>query len=127
MSTKKCACFTPSGLVYTRLETDGNIARRPIDHQNKENATRVRRFTDNEVFEEDADTVESILRDNPSIGHLGSENEYINETMNNVMCEKIDELIKETEAFLAAKKSKHRKRTKRRAQNWAHSKQKQKI
>ncbi|XP_053601086.1 extracellular sulfatase SULF-1 homolog [Plodia interpunctella] len=127
MSTKKCACFTPSGLVYTRLETDGTIARRPI-YYNKENNTRTRRSVDNDVYE--PNTVESILEENPSIGHLSFKNEPIDELQNKEIKEKIDELIKETEAFLEAyertKDNIDHKRIKRRAQNLNHSKNKHK-
>lgn len=128
MSTKKCACFTPSGLVYTRLETDGTIARRPSDSQKKNN-TRTRRSIgeDNEVYE--PNTVESILKENPSIGHLSFKNEYINELENKDLKDKIDELIAETEAFLEAyertKENTNHKRMKRRAQHWNHNKHKQ--
>lgn len=121
MSTKKCACFTPSGLVYTRLETDGIVARRLSNNTN-----RAKRSIDNEVYQ--TDTVESILEENPSIGHFRSKNEYVDETEDKHMHEKIDKLIKETEAFLAAyesKKSKtNHKRIKRRAQHWTHNKHK---
>ncbi|CAH2068844.1 unnamed protein product, partial [Iphiclides podalirius] len=122
MSTKKCACFTPSGLVYTRLETDGTILRRPGDNQ-KENATRSRRSIDNEVFE--PNTVEKILEENPSIGHLRFLNEPFNEFENKNTKEKIDELIKETEAYLKAyertKENIEHKRIKRRAQHFNHN------
>lgn len=124
MSTKKCACFTPSGLVYTRLETDGNIARRPIE-ATKDNSTRTRRSIDNDVFE--PNTVDSILKENPSIGHLSSKNEPINEFESRETKDKIDKLIEETEAFLEAyektKDNIDHKRVKRRAQNWNHNKQ----
>lgn len=128
MSTKKCACFTPSGLVYTRLETDGNIARRPGD-LGKENATRSRRSIDNDVYE--PNTVDSILIENPSIGHLSFKNEPIDEQENINTKDKIDELIKETEAFLEAyertKDNIEHKRVKRRAQhNWNHNHNKHK-
>lgn len=122
MSTKKCACFTPSGLVYTRLETDGTILRRPSDGH-KENATRNRRSIDNDVFE--PNTVESILEENPSIGHLRFLNEPFNESENKNTKEKIDELIKETEAYLKAyertKENIEHKRIKRRAQHSNHN------
>lgn len=127
MSTKKCACFTPSGLVYTRLETDGTIARR-VTATEKNNDNRNKRSLDNEVYE--PDTVESILKENPSIGHLRSRNEYIDETENNSMRDKIDQLIKETEAFIAAyETSKNNiglKRMKRKAQHWFQNKHKHK-
>lgn len=127
MSTKKCACFTPSGLVYTRLETDGTIARRPVDH-NKDNTTRSRRSLDNDVYE--PNTVDSILKENPSIGHLSFKNEPIDEIENREIKEKIDKLIKETEAFLEAyertKDNIDHKRIKRRAQHLNHNKNKQK-
>ncbi|XP_068628568.1 extracellular sulfatase SULF-1 homolog [Battus philenor] len=127
MSTKKCACFTPSGLVYTRLETDGTILRRPTDTQ-KENITRNRRSIDNDVFE--PNTVESILDENPSIGHLRFLNEPFNEIENRSLKDKLDELIKETEAYLSAyertKENIDHKRVKRRAQHSNHNKHKQK-
>lgn len=126
MSTKKCACFTPSGLVYTRLETDGTIARRPVDPNNKENSTRTRRSIDNDVFE--PNTVEGILKENPSIGHLSFRNEPLDEIEGRDINEKVDKLIKETEAFLEAyertKDNIDHKRTKRRAQNFNHNKHK---
>ncbi|XP_045486339.1 extracellular sulfatase SULF-1 homolog [Pieris rapae] len=118
MSTKKCACFTPSGLVYTRLETDGNIARRPADIR-KYNMTRLKRSTDNDVFE--PNTVDSILEENPSIGHLGFVNEPLNAIDKKTVEDKIDELIKETEAFLEAyertKENIDHRRIKRKAQH----------
>ncbi|CAK1599996.1 unnamed protein product [Parnassius mnemosyne] len=127
MSTKKCACFTPSGLVYTRLETDGTILRRPNDSQ-KENTTRKRRSIDNDVFE--PNTVDKILDENPSIGHLRFTNEPFNEVDNKNTKAKIDELIKETEAYLKAyertKENVDHKRIKRRAQHFNHNKHKQK-
>lgn len=128
MSTKKCACFTPSGLVYTRLETDGTIARRPTDMQ-KENKPRVTRSTDNEVYQ--IETVESILQDNPSIGHLRFTNEYTNDTEDDNIRDKIDKLIEQTEAFIEfyerTKNNIDHKRIKRRAQHWHHhNKHKQK-
>lgn len=128
MSTKKCACFTPSGLVYTRLETDGTIARRPGEII-KENVTRSRRSIDNDVYE--PNTVDSILEENPSIGHLSFRNEPIDEQENMYTRDKIDKLITETEAFLEAyertKENIDHKRTKRRAQhNWNHNKHKKK-
>lgn len=114
MSTKKCACFTPSGLVYTRLETDGTIARRPSDQ--KENNNRTRRSIDNDVYE--PNTVESILKENPSIGHLSFKND---EREYKITKDKIDQLIEQTEAFLEAyertKENIEHKRTKRRAQH----------
>ncbi|XP_075983810.1 extracellular sulfatase Sulf1 isoform X2 [Anticarsia gemmatalis] len=126
MSTKKCACFTPSGLVYTRLETDGTIARRPGDLI-KENATRTRRSIDNDVYE--PNTVDSILKENPSIGHLSFKNEPIDELESLNTKDKIDKLILETEAFLEAyertKENIEHKRIKRRAQhNRNHNKHK---
>lgn len=126
MSTKKCACFTPSGLVYTRLETDGTIARR-LAEVSKENSTRSRRSIDNEVYE--PNTVDSILKENPSIGHLNFKNEPIDELESRNTKDKIDKLIKETEAFLEAyertKENIYHKRIKRRAQhNWNHNKHK---
>lgn len=125
MSTKKCACFTPSGLVYTRLETDGTIARRPLDLQ-KENVTRNKRSINNDVFE--PNTVDTILEENPSIGHLSFKNEPIDELEKRNIENKIDKLIKETEAFLKAyertKESRDHKRTKRRAQHFNHNKHK---
>ncbi|XP_045542638.1 extracellular sulfatase SULF-1 homolog [Papilio machaon] len=127
MSTKKCACFTPSGLVYTRLETDGTILRRPSDNQ-KENATRNRRSIDNDVFE--PNTVESILEENPSIGHLRFLNEPFNEVENKSIKDKVDELIKQTEAYIKAyehtKENVDHKRIKRKAQHLNHNKHKQK-
>ncbi|XP_041973747.1 extracellular sulfatase SULF-1 homolog [Aricia agestis] len=128
MSTKKCACFTPSGLVYTRLETDGNIARRPGDSQ-RDNSTRNKREIDNDVFE--PNTVDSILEENPSIGHLGFKNEQVSERDKKNVEEKIDRLIKETEAFLEAyERTKEnielKKRIKRRAQHWSHTNRKPK-
>ncbi|CAK1548407.1 unnamed protein product [Leptosia nina] len=127
MSTKKCACFTPSGLVYTRLETDGNIARRPVDI-NSVNITRFRRSTDNDVFE--PNTVESILEENPSIGHLSFDNEPLNEMDKKTVEDKVDELIKETEAFLEVyertKENIGHRRIKRKAQHLNHNKLKQK-
>ncbi|OWR46246.1 extracellular sulfatase SULF-1 protein [Danaus plexippus plexippus] len=121
MSTKKCACFTPSGLVYTRLETDGTIARRPADLQ-KDNNTRSRRSTDNDVFE--PNTVDTILEENPSIGHLSFNNEPIDEIEKRNIENKVDKLIRETEAFLEAyertKDNIDHKRSKRRAQHWGH-------
>ncbi|XP_045510544.1 extracellular sulfatase SULF-1 homolog [Colias croceus] len=126
MSTKKCACFTPSGLVYTRLETDGNIARRPAD-LHRENITRTKRSMNNDVFE--PNTVDSILEENPSIGHLSFQNEPLNEVEKKNVEDKIDKLIKETEAFLEAyertKDTIDHKRSKRRAQHWNHNKHKQ--
>lgn len=123
MSTKKCACFTPSGLVYTRLETDGTIARRPNDTLKEINGSRSRRSIDNEVYE--PNTVDSILEENPSIGHLSFTNEPIDEDANNSFKENIEKLIRETEAFLKAyestKENIEHKRTKRRAQHWTHS------
>lgn len=120
MSTKKCACFTPSGLVYTRLETDGTIARRPAEAP-KDNNTRSRRSIDNDVFE--PNTVDSILKENPSIGHLSSKNEPINELENRNLKDKIDKLIQETEAFLEAYERTKDKivktRIKRKAQGWS--------
>ncbi|KAI8430046.1 hypothetical protein MSG28_000479 [Choristoneura fumiferana] len=120
MSTKKCACFTPSGLVYTRLETDGTIARRPAE-ATKDNNTRSRRSIDNDVFE--PNTVDSILKENPSIGHLSSKNEPINELENRNLKDKIDKLIQETEAFLEAYERTKDKivktRIKRKAQGWS--------
>lgn len=117
MSTKKCACFTPSGLVYTRLETDGTIARRPSDQ--KENNTRSRRSIDNDVYE--PNTVESILKENPSIGHLSFKSD---ERENRITKDKIDELIEQTEAFLEAyertKENIDHKRIKRKAQHSQH-------
>ncbi|CAH1643344.1 unnamed protein product [Spodoptera littoralis] len=125
MSTKKCACFTPSGLVYTRLETDGTIARR-LAEVTKENSTRSRRSIDNEVYE--PNTVDSILKENPSIGHLSFKNEPIDELESRNTKDKIDKLIKETEAFLEAyertKENIDHKRIKRRAQHWNHNKHK---
>lgn len=125
MSTKKCACFTPSGLVYTRLETDGTIARRPVDNGN---ITRSRRSIDNDVFE--PNTVDTILQENPSIGHLSFNNEPINELDNIEASNKIDRLIEETEAFLEAyertKEKIEHTRVKRRAQHWNHNKHKHK-
>ncbi|XP_049887373.1 extracellular sulfatase SULF-1 homolog isoform X2 [Pectinophora gossypiella] len=125
MSTKKCACFTPSGLVYTRLETDGTIARRPIDAQ-KENNNRTRRSIDNDVYE--PNTVDSILKENPSIGHLSFKNDPYNELEDSDTKDKIERLIKETEAFLEAyertKDNIEHKRTKRRAQHINHNKHK---
>lgn len=126
MSTKKCACFTPSGLVYTRLETDGTIARRPGE-LTKENATRSRRSIDNDVFE--PNTVDSILKENPSIGHINFKNEPIDEQDSINTKDNIDKLIKETEAFLEAyertKENIDHKRIKRRAQhNFNHNKHK---
>ncbi|CAH0722755.1 unnamed protein product, partial [Brenthis ino] len=125
MSTKKCACFTPSGLVYTRLETDGTIARRPLDIQ-KENVTRNKRSINNDVFE--PNTVDTILEENPSIGHLSFKNEPVDELEKRNIENKIDKLIKETEAFLKAyertKESRDHKRTKRRAQHFNHNKHK---
>lgn len=119
MSTKKCACFTPSGLVYTRLETDGTIARRPVEML-KENNTRSRRSISNDVYE--PNTVDSILEENPSIGHLSFNSEPINEMENREAKTKIDKLIEETEAFLEAyertKENIDHKRIKRRAQHW---------
>lgn len=119
MSTKKCACFTPSGLVYTRLETDGTIARRPVE-QSKENSTRSRRSISNDVYE--PNTVESILEENPSIGHLSFNSEPVNEMENREAKTKIDQLIEETEAFLEAyertKDTVDHRRIKRRAQHW---------
>lgn len=127
MSTKKCACFTPSGLVYTRLETDGTIARRPLDLQ-KENITRNKRSINNDVFE--PNTVDTILEENPSIGHLSFKNEPIDELEKSDIEYKIDKLIKETEAFLKAyertKENIDHKRIKRRAQNFNHNKHKHK-
>ncbi|XP_045761763.1 extracellular sulfatase SULF-1 homolog [Maniola jurtina] len=128
MSTKKCACFTPSGLVYTRLETDGTIARRPTDLL-KENSTRSRRSINNDVFE--PNTVDGILEENPSIGHLSFKNEPVDELEKRNIENNIDKLIKETEAFLKAyertKDNIDHKRTKRRAQHWNHIKHKQKT
>ncbi|XP_013193151.2 extracellular sulfatase SULF-1 homolog [Amyelois transitella] len=129
MSTKKCACFTPSGLVYTRLETDGTIARRPTDYYRENiNITRSRRSLDNDVYE--PNTVDSILEENPSIGHLSFKNEPTDELQNREIKDKIDELIKETEAFLEAyersKDNIDHKRIKRRAQHYNHSKNKHK-
>lgn len=128
MSTKKCACFTPSGLVYTRLETDGNIARRPVD-LHRENVTRTKRSMNNDVFE--PNTVDTILEENPSIGHLSFQNEPLNEVEKKTVEEKVDKLIKETEAFLEAyertKETIEHKRSKRRAQHWNHNKHKQKT
>ncbi|KAJ2946281.1 hypothetical protein O0L34_g12319 [Tuta absoluta] len=127
MNTKKCACFTPSGLVYTRLETDGTIARRPADVKN---ITRVRRYIDNDVYE--PNTVETILSENPSIGHLSFTNEPINEIETKDAKDRIDKLIRETEAFLElyelerTKENLDHKRTKRRAQNWNNNKHKHK-
>ncbi|CAH0600424.1 unnamed protein product [Chrysodeixis includens] len=125
MSTKKCACFTPSGLVYTRLETDGTIARR-LAEVTKSNSTRTRRSIDNEVYE--PNTVDSILKENPSIGHLSFKNEPIDELESRNTKDKIDKLIKETEAFLEAyertKDNINHKRIKRRAQHWSHNKHK---
>lgn len=125
MSTKKCACFTPSGLVYTRLETDGTIARR-LAEVSKENSTRSRRSIDNEVYE--PNTVDTILKENPSIGHLSFKNEPIDELESRNTKDKIDKLIKETEAFLEAyertKETVDHKRIKRRAQHWNHNKHK---
>lgn len=125
MSTKKCACFTPSGLVYTRLETDGTIARR-LAEVSKQNGTRTRRSIDNEVYE--PNTVDSILKENPSIGHLNFKNEPIDELESRNTKDKIDKLIKETEAFLEAyertKENIDHKRIKRRAQHWNHNKHK---
>lgn len=127
MSTKKCACFTPSGLVYTRLETDGTILRRPSEYQ-KENTTRNRRSIDNDVFE--PNTVESILEENPSIGHLRFLNEPFNEVENKSVKDRVDELIKQTEAYIEAyertKENIDHKRIKRRAQHLSHNKHKQK-
>lgn len=121
MSTKKCACFTPSGLVYTRLETDGTIARRP-----NQNITRSKRSLDNDVFE--PNTVDTILEENPSIGHLTYKNLYDDELESRQINDKIDRLIKETEAFLEAyertKDNIDHTRKKRRAQNWEHNKHK---
>lgn len=128
MSTKKCACFTPSGLVYTRLETDGTIARRPGVFSKEINITRSRRSIDNDVYE--PNTVDTILKENPSIGHLSFKNEPVNELENKNTKENIDKLIRETEAFLEAyertKENLDHKRTKRRAQNWSHNKHKHK-
>lgn len=129
MSTKKCACFTPSGLVYTRLETDGTIARRLNDSTKENNASRSRRSIDNDVYE--PNTVDTILEENPSIGHLSFRNEPFDENQNNNFKENIDKLIKETEAFLKAyertKENIDHKRTKRRAQHWnQHNKNKHK-
>lgn len=119
MSTKKCACFTPSGLVYTRLETDGTIARRPVEFP-KENNTRSRRSISNDVYE--PNTVDSILEENPSIGHLSFNSEPIDEMENRQAKTKIDKLIEETEAFLEAyertKETIDHRRIKRRAQHW---------
>ncbi|XP_072935819.1 extracellular sulfatase SULF-1 homolog isoform X2 [Epargyreus clarus] len=127
MSTKKCACFTPSGLVYTRLETDGTIARRPGEIL-KDNSTRSKRST-NDVYDEH-NTVESILKENPSIGHLSFHSEPINEIEGRHIKDKVDKLIQETEAFLEAyertKENIDHKRIKRRAQHWNHNKHKQK-
>ncbi|CAH2099728.1 unnamed protein product [Euphydryas editha] len=127
MSTKKCACFTPSGLVYTRLETDGTIARRPVEFQKDNNNTRSKRSTNNDVFE--PDTVDSILEENPSIGHLSFKNEFVDESENRNIVHNIDKLIKETEAFLTAyertKENIDHKRSKRRAQHWSQNKHKQ--
>ncbi|XP_026484450.2 extracellular sulfatase SULF-1 homolog isoform X1 [Vanessa tameamea] len=126
MSTKKCACFTPSGLVYTRLETDGTIARRPVELQ-KDNNTRSKRSISNDVFE--PNTVDSILEENPSIGHLSFKNEPVDESEKRNIVNNIDKLIKETEAFLKAyertKDNIDHKRSKRRAQHWNHNKHKQ--
>ncbi|CAH2990185.1 unnamed protein product [Chilo suppressalis] len=125
MSTKKCACFTPSGLVYTRLETDGTIARRPSDTTKQSNSTRARRSidSDNDVFE--PNTVDSILKENPSIGHLSFGNEPVDEELNESFKNNIEKLIKETEAFLRAyehtKDNVGLKRIKRRAQHWNHN------
>lgn len=128
MSTKKCACFTPSGLVYTRLETDGTIARRLNDSAKENNGSRSRRSIDNDVYE--PNTVDSILKENPSIGHLSFRNEPIDVDENNSFEENIDKLIKETEAFLKAYESTKdnidHKRIKRRAQHWTHNKNKHK-
>lgn len=129
MSTKKCACFTPSGLVYTRLETDGTIARRPSEVTKESNSTtRTKRSIGNDVYE--PNTVDSILEENPSIGHLRFRNEPINELENESLHLKIDKLIKETEAFLAAyehtKEVSDHKRIKRRAQHLNHNKHKHK-
>lgn len=128
MSTKKCACFTPSGLVYTRLETDGTIARRPVELQKDNNNTRSKRSLNNDVFE--PDTVDSILEENPSIGHLSFKNEFVDESENRNIVNNIDKLIKETEAFLKAyertKENIDHKRTKRKAQHWNRNKHKQK-
>lgn len=127
MSTKKCACFTPSGLVYTRLETDGTIARRPVELP-KENTTRSRRSISNDVYE--PNTVDSILEENPSIGHLSFNSEPINEMENREAKTKIDKLIEETEAFLEAyertKENIDHKRIKRRAQHWNNNNNKHK-
>ncbi|KAI5642241.1 sulfatase domain-containing protein [Phthorimaea operculella] len=127
MNTKKCACFTPSGLVYTRLETDGTIARRPADAQN---ITRARRSIDNDVYE--PNTVDDILNENPSIGHLSFKNEPINEIETKDAKDRIDKLIRETEAFLElyelerTKEYIDHKRTKRRAQHFNNNKHKHK-
>lgn len=125
MSTKKCACFTPSGLVYTRLETDGTIARRPTELL-KENSTRSRRSINNDVFE--PNTVDGILEENPSIGHLSFKNEPVDELEKRNIENNIDKLIRETEAFLEAyertKDNIDHKRIKRRAQHWNHLKHK---
>ncbi|XP_023940164.2 extracellular sulfatase SULF-1 homolog [Bicyclus anynana] len=126
MSTKKCACFTPSGLVYTRLETDGTIARRPAELLKENNNTRSRRSI-NDVFE--PNTVDGILEENPSIGHLSFKNEPVDELEKIVIENNVDKLIKETEAFIEAyertKDKIDHKRIKRRAQHWNHLKHKQ--
>lgn len=123
MSTKKCACFTPSGLVYTRLETDGTIARR-LDTQK----VRTRRSINNDVFE--PNTVDDILRENPSIGHLSFRNEARDEIETKNLTLEIDRLIEETEAFLKAyertKDIVDHRRVKRKAQHWNHNKNKRK-
>lgn len=128
MSTKKCACFTPSGLVYTRLDTDGTIARRPGEFSKEINTTRNRRSIDNDVFE--PNTVETILKENPSIGHLSFRNEPFNELENRNTNDKIDKLIQEAESFLEAyertKETLDHKRTKRRVQHMSHNKHKHK-
>lgn len=75
LSSKKCACFTPGGVVYTRLETNGHFVNNPPQFNYRfgsDGVTRNKReasIDDNHV-EDDAISVDDFLLEHPRLLHL---------------------------------------------------------
>lgn len=75
MSSKKCACFTPGGLVYTRLETNGHFVNNPPQFNYRFGSDAVTRnkrdaSIDNNHIEDDAISVDDFLLEHPRLLHL---------------------------------------------------------
>lgn len=70
-SSKKCACFTPAGLVYTRMKVNNTKVE---DHRRvqRHNKRRIRSVDDVELAEEIVDgPLKELLDKYPSVIHLG--------------------------------------------------------